>query len=606
MSSATLDSSPSRYLDRVCLVTGDVLTDEIQPEDLLVGSHRDDHVLDVYTRFLMSRLVEWTGQPEQITAGVKDLRRFGLKVVDRLSKAIGADSAEKLGNSLLGLRAREHYFRFRPPPHDSAKAESRVARAADRLAKAKHGGGLSVLLTGGTGFIGKEVIWQLAHQPDVAEVTVVIRPQTIRDRKSGEVVRVLSPADRGAALLRQLWLDDHPARDRFLFVAGDIEQPDLGIPEADRHRLATRVTHVIHSAASVAFDDPYEASFSANVRGSQNALSFSKGLLDGAGSRFVAHLAIETSYIHGRQAGDLAREDDIAFPRNFYNNYYELTKAMASIETDRFAVENDLPVVQLCPSIVVGEYRTGNNRGDMKVVNAPVNAFGRAEQALRSQEGSVADRSKARLIGQIACIFPGDESAELNLIPVDWVVRGIVSALTRPAAVGKRIHLATDRRITSQSMQTTVESELGVAVRLAEPTLHRNVTLPVLTKLLATARQERLAERLEKLGSIFGGYSEWGQPEHQVGNDVELLDMPDDRPDATLAMRMVCRHNRHVQEFGKVRDLDEVSRRERIWGRWLSDLEIAAGGAGSISALPAAAFQGILESAIDLTGFQRL
>ena len=53
------------------------------------------------------------------------------------------------------------------------------------------------------------------------------------------------------------------------------------------------------------------------------------------GSRFVAHVAIETSYIHGRRKRSIAQEDALQFPRHFYNNYYELTKAMASIETDR-------------------------------------------------------------------------------------------------------------------------------------------------------------------------------------------------------------------------------------------------------------------------------
>jgi hypothetical protein len=72
---------------------------------------------------------------------------------------------------------------------------------------------------------------------------------------------------------------------------------------------------------------------------------------------------------------------------------------------------------------VVGDYRTGSNRGDMKVINAPVNAFGRAQQALASDEGPLVERSKAKIIAQIACIFPGDESAELDLIPVDWVTR---------------------------------------------------------------------------------------------------------------------------------------------------------------------------------------
>jgi hypothetical protein len=81
-------------------------------------------------------------------------------------------------------------------------------------------------------------------------------------------------------------------------------------------------------------------------------------------SPFVAHLAIETSYIHGRQVRGVAPEGVIAFPRNFYNNYYELMKAIASIETDRLMLDEGLRVVQLCPAIVIGESRAGNNRGD--------------------------------------------------------------------------------------------------------------------------------------------------------------------------------------------------------------------------------------------------
>ena len=33
---------------------------------------------------------------------------------------------------------------------------------------------------------------------------------------------------------------------------------------------------------------------------------------------------------------------------------------------------------------MIGHSRTGNNRGDTKVLNAPVNAFGRAHEALAS------------------------------------------------------------------------------------------------------------------------------------------------------------------------------------------------------------------------------
>jgi nucleoside-diphosphate-sugar epimerase len=459
-----------------------------------------------------------------------------------------------------------------------------------------------VLLTGGTGFVGKEILWQAARDDAIAEVVVLIRPKTIRDRKTGEVVRTLSPAERGESLLRQLWLDGTEARGKYSFVAGDVEEPHLGIAPEDVEELAPRLTHVIHCAASVAFDDPYEKSFDANVRGTLNALRFSHRLQSAPGSPFVAHLGIETSYIHGRQVRKTAREEEMVFPRNFYNNYYELTKAMASIETERFILEKDLRVIQLCPSIVIGESQTGNNRGDTKVVNAPVNLFGRAAQTLSHDQGGWIDRSKAAVLTRMACVFPGDPSAELNIIPVDRVVEGILAALRRPEATGRRIHLATDNRVTSEEISRIVAEELDVQVKLADPTTHRAVTLPVLAKVLAGLKQERLAQVLEKLSNIFGGYSEWGQPVHEVGRDVELLGLSPERPDSRHAFRMLCRHNRWVQEFGRVKDPDEISRREKVWRDFVRRVEGFTG--RPCGALSAEEFRRAIELGLDGERFE--
>jgi nucleoside-diphosphate-sugar epimerase len=373
--------------------------------------------------------------------------------------------------------------------------------------------------------------------------------------------------------LDHLWLDSTAEREKFRFVAGDVELPDLGIPSEDLTRIRETVTHVIHCAASVAFDDPYETSFRANVSGTLNALRFSQSLQETPESPFIAHLAIETSYIHGRQIKKVAREDEMVFPRNFYNNYYELTKAMASIETERFMLDKGLRVVQLCPAIVIGESRAGNNRGDTKVVNAPVNLFGRAQQTIDTMQGSWLERSKGSMLARMACVFPGDPSAEMNLIPVDRVVEGMIAALKRPEAIGERVHLATDNRITSKQMLAIVNEELGAKVRLAEPTLHRTITMPAMSRVLRSVKQDKIANILGKLSTVFGGYSEWGQPVHEVGNDVHLLGLPLPRPNTKHAFRMLCRHNRYVQDFGKVRDLDEMSRREREWLDFIVDLE---------------------------------
>jgi hypothetical protein len=275
---------------------------------------------------------------------------------------------------------------------------------------------------------------------------------------------------------------------------------------------------------------------------------------------------------------------------------------MASIETDRFMVEEGLRVAQLLPSIVIGDSRTGNNRGDTKVVNAPINAFGRAREAADRIGGDLAGRLKAWATALVAGGFPGDRSAELNLVPVDRVASGILAALHAPEAIGTRIHLATDNRIRSEDIVRITAEELGVNVRLADPTLYRNLTLPLVKALLLRLGEPRLANALEKLGTIFGGYSEWGQPIHDVGNDVRILGLPIRRPDTIHAFRMLCRHNKYVQEFGRVRDADEIARRERVWERAIDAIELRTG--HEVGALKAADFQKRLLEEIDVKTFR--
>jgi nucleoside-diphosphate-sugar epimerase len=587
--------SPGRYIEKVSLSTGEVLAEAIEPHQLLVHHHRDYHLVDIHARFMMSRVVKATGREDEARRRMKQMRRLGFRTSRVLARMVGMRDPEEVSKALFGLKQREYFFRYKRHLHSREEIESTVAalkrEAEDRLAAVTHEGRrkLRVLLTGGTGFVGKEILWQAAHDDEIAEVAVLIRPKEVRDRKSGEVLEVIPPQRRGEELLGQLWLHGPDERAKFRFLAGDIEQPGLGISAEDRDELERTLTHVIHCAASVAFDDPYEVSFGANVLGTLNALRFSHQLQSTEGSPFVKHIAIETSYIHGRQTRTLAREDEIIFPRNFYNNYYELTKAMASLETERFMFDKRLRVTQLCPAIVIGDARAGNNRGDTKVVNAPINLFGRAHLANETPHKSWIERSKISLIARMAHIFPGDATAQINLIPVDRVVAGILAALRRPHAVGERIHLATDRRVTSGKMSEIIREEVGAKVQLADPTIHRTITLPLLTKVLVRLKQGQMARILQKLGTIFAGYNEWGQPIHEVGNDARILGLSEDRPDAEHCFRMLCRHNRFVQEYGKVKDPNEISRRERTWLRFVEEIEQETG--EPAGALPAKEFR---------------
>jgi hypothetical protein len=275
---------------------------------------------------------------------------------------------------------------------------------------------------------------------------------------------------------------------------------------------------------------------------------------------------------------------------------------MASVETDRALVVDGLRVSQLLPSIVIGHSHTGNNRGDTKVLNAPINAFGRAKEALASLGGDLKDRARAWLVNVIATTFPADRSAELNLVPVDRVVAGILAALGTPEAIGARVHLATDNRIRSEDVCRITQEELGVNVRMADPTLTRNLTLPLVKAVLLALGEPKLANVLERLGAIFGVYGEWGQPIHDVGNDVRLLGLPIRRPDTGASFRMLCRHNKYVQEFGHVRDPDEIAWRERRWEVAIDGIEYDTG--RQVSSMRPGEFRRLLSERLDLRTFQ--
>ncbi len=601
------DFSPSRYIARISLDTGKEMPGPIDPEELLVHAHRDRHPVEVAAQFVANRVVGLTGKEAVVRRGLKAFNTLGRWLVSGVGAASGSRAVAERAKRLIGVVDPGFAFRFREPTHLSDRQlRERVRKlqgdAAVRLKARGRNPRLRILMTGATGFVGKEILSQVASDRRVAELVAVLRPETLRDLKTKQVLKVLSPAERGALLLKRLRITGTRAQ-RFRFVAGDIEKPNLGIAAGEIARLRKTLTHVIHCAASVSFDDPYESSFRANVLGSLNALRFSLQIQQTPGSAFLHHVAIETSYIHGRKKRSIAQERALVFPRHFYNNFYELTKAMASIETDRFLVARGLRVVQLLPSIVIGEARTGNNRGDLKVVNAPINAFGRAKEAVDRSHGDLLGMPKARVIAALACVFPGDPSAEMNLVPVDRVAAGILAALGVSAAIGVRIHLATDNRIPSEDMLRIVHEELGVQVRLADPTLYRNLTMPLVKTVLERVGEPRLGAALERLSTIFGAYGEWGQPVHEVGNDVRLLGLALRRPDTRHAFRMLCRHNRYVQEYGRVRDADEVARREHAWEEAIDAIEHRTG--RQASAIPAGEFRELLVEEIDLKGFER-
>ena len=161
----------------------------------------------------------------------------------------------------------------------------------------QHLRGKTILLTGGTGFLGKVVVERLLRAaPELARVYLLIRetrePAAVRFE-----AEVLPAGVFGA--LAHTYGEGWPrfARDKIVPVAGDISQPRLGLADADFADLAAEVDIVINSAASVAFDAPLNAALLHNTRSTQHVAAFARAC------RSAVLVHISTAFVAGRQTG---------------------------------------------------------------------------------------------------------------------------------------------------------------------------------------------------------------------------------------------------------------------------------------------------------------
>ncbi|MEM1183039.1 MAG: SDR family oxidoreductase, partial [Acidobacteriota bacterium] len=240
--------APSNYIEKVSLITGEVLDDDIAPEQLLVSHHRDYHPADVQARRFMSRLLDSTGDEDKVRGRMREIRELGHKVSSRIGKIVNKDK-EVVSKTLFGLKKKEYYFRFKRHHQDAESIDRRMVELKGRAlmqqvaARDLEGLNLRVLLTGGTGFVGQEVMWQAAHDPDIAEMVVVIRPKVIKDRKTGEVLETLTPAPRGRRFHERRGSPDPGAATKFRYTAGDIEEERFGVSDENYEELGRTITH---------------------------------------------------------------------------------------------------------------------------------------------------------------------------------------------------------------------------------------------------------------------------------------------------------------------------------------------------------------------------
>ncbi|MDJ1135658.1 amino acid adenylation domain-containing protein [Streptomyces iconiensis] len=157
----------------------------------------------------------------------------------------------------------------------------------------------SVLLTGGTGFLGVHVIDRLV-QAGVRRVFCLTR--------AGDEAEGLA---RLAARMRRFALDPSACEDHLTPVPGELSEPRFGLDDTTWDRVARESDLILHAGSQVNFAYPYEALAPTNVGGTATVLELATAhtlkpvhyvstiaVIAGFGTAGVRHVSEDTPLAH--------------------------------------------------------------------------------------------------------------------------------------------------------------------------------------------------------------------------------------------------------------------------------------------------------------------
>ena len=240
----------------------------------------------------------------------------------------------------------------------------------------------TILVTGGTGALGAELVSRLARGSHAS--VVVLTRGTARSRPA------LPPTVE--------------------MLTGDLHcGPTFGLHPSEAATLRERVTDVVHCAADTTFNRPLAEARATNVAGTQAVLAFAKEC-----PHLERMACFSTVYVAGRTTGCFA-EQDVGGADGFVNSYEQSKAEMEAVVRDAM---RELPIAMYRLSTIIGNSRTGEVTG----LNAIHHAL--------------------RLLYQgLAPMVPGQETGLVDLIPVDFAADASHYLFEHEFSTGATYHL---------------------------------------------------------------------------------------------------------------------------------------------------------------------
>ncbi|XP_043266220.1 fatty acyl-CoA reductase wat-like [Colletes gigas] len=278
--------------------------------------------------------------------------------------------------------------------------------------------GQSVLITGGTGFLGKLLIEKLLRTcTEIKCIYALSRP------KKGENAQRRFERIFEGAVFDRLEKEVPKYQQKVRVISGDCMLPGLGLSASDADLLTREVSVVFHVAATVRFDEELRKAIAVNVGGTKELMELCKRMPN---LRVVMHVSTAYSNCTREDIGEkfypapMSEDEAMQLAQNSddesndlaktflgpYPNTYVYTKCIAEQLVRTYGKE--LPVGIFRPSIVVSTY-------EEPLVGWVDNAYG--------PTGALA----AAGIGLLRTMNM-DKDCIAELVPADYTVNALIVA----------------------------------------------------------------------------------------------------------------------------------------------------------------------------------
>ncbi|MGY8770939.1 MAG: SDR family oxidoreductase [Pirellulales bacterium] len=283
------------------------------------------------------------------------------------------------------------------------------------------------LLTGSTGLLGRYLLRDLLIRN--FRVALLVRP-----------TRFETAEQRIDSILRH-WEEEWGVNlPRPVVFSGDLTEPMLGLSTQDQEWLRENCDSVLHSAASLTFQEKDGEPWNSNVHGVSRLLELCRE----TNIKIVEQ--VSSSYVCGLRTGTVC-ESELDVGQEFGNDYEK-----SKVESEKLVQQDpDLESYTIFrPSIITGDSQTG--------FTPTYHGF---YTPLRILQAFLTQINYDELFGtdHLGLLgLQGDEGK--NLVPVDWVSDAIVSIISRQPPCRKTYGIASPYPVTTSRMLSVFAKSL--------------------------------------------------------------------------------------------------------------------------------------------------